>query len=139
MTITVSTTDPRSPKALAVLETADRWQRGHLKGSGRSFFAVPSSADPTRLYLADARECSCPDFRHRAQCCKHILAVRLWLARRKPEERPRRRSQPVPTVLAAELPAVGSTSELRLAVETDRERRARLCKVADAAWGVGGE
>ena len=78
MTITVSTADPRSLKALAVLEMADRWQRGHLKGSGRSFFAIPSSADPTRLYMADARECTCPDFTRRGAPCKHVLTSFSW-------------------------------------------------------------
>jgi hypothetical protein len=40
MTITVNTADPRSIKALALLKSADRWQRGHTK-DGRSFFAIP--------------------------------------------------------------------------------------------------
>ena len=77
MTITVSATDPRSVKALDVLATFDRWQKGRLKGSGRSFYAVPSSTDPNRLYMVDTRECSCPDFQRRQQPCKHVLAVRM--------------------------------------------------------------
>jgi predicted nucleic acid-binding Zn finger protein len=96
VTITVSTADPRSVKALKILETADRWQRGHLKESGRSFFAIPSSTDPSTLYMVDGRECSCPDFIRRQQCCKHVLAVRLWLAREqapKPKPAPAARYQ----------------------------------------------
>ena len=77
MTVTVSATDPRSLKALDVLASFDRWQRGHLKADGRSFYAVPSSTDPHRFYLVDCRECDCSDFQRRQQCCKHILAVRM--------------------------------------------------------------
>jgi hypothetical protein len=81
MTITVSTDDKRSVKALSVLATADRWQRGHLKGSNRPFFAIPSSCDSSRLYLVDAHDCTCPDHTNRGVDCCHMLAVRLWLAR----------------------------------------------------------
>ena len=77
MTVTVSATDPRSLKALDVLATFDRWQKGHLKSSGRSFYAVPSSTDSNRLYLVDTRACDCPDFVRRQQPCKHVLAVRM--------------------------------------------------------------
>jgi len=80
MTITVSTTDPRSLKALAVLETADRWHKGHTK-SGRSFYAVPASTDPNGFHMVDCRECTCQDFIRRGLDCKHILAVRLYVAK----------------------------------------------------------
>lgn len=78
MTITVSTSDPRSVKALAVLATADRWHRGHTK-AGRSFYAIPSS-DGRHVYWTDTRECTCPDFARRGVACKHVLAVRLRVA-----------------------------------------------------------
>ena len=77
MTVTVSATDPCSLKALDVLATFDRWQKGHLKDGNRPFYAVPSSTDPNRLYLVDTRACSCPDFQRRQQPCKHVLAVRM--------------------------------------------------------------
>ena len=80
MTITVSTSDPRSLKALAILETADRWTRGHRKDDGRPFFVIPGSAG--RVYWTDARSCTCPDATGRGATCKHQLAVRLWIARR---------------------------------------------------------
>ena len=87
MTITVSTADPRSLKALAILETADRWVRGHRKADGRSFYAVPSQTG-NLVYMVDTRECTCEDFRRRQQPCKHILAVRLHVARVKAQQRP---------------------------------------------------
>ena len=88
MTVTVSTTDPRSLKALDVLATFDRWQKGHLKDGNRPFYAVPSSIDPNRLYLVDTRECSCPDFQRRQQCCKHSLAVRMAVLKGKIRSNP---------------------------------------------------
>jgi hypothetical protein len=47
--------------------------------NGRGFYAVPSSSDPTRVYLVEQwpskLTCPCKDafFRHRQ--CKHILGV----------------------------------------------------------------
>jgi hypothetical protein len=77
MVIQVSTTDPRSLKALGILATAAKWTRGHTK-DGRSFFSIPSSSG--HIYWVDSRECTCPDFTNRQEACKHILAVRLWIA-----------------------------------------------------------
>ena len=76
MTITVSTNDPRSVKALALLETADRWTKAHRKADGRSFFVIPGSQG--RVYWTDQSSCTCPDAGHRGATCKHQLAVRLW-------------------------------------------------------------
>ena len=89
MTITVSTADPRSLKALALLEGADRWQKGHTK-DGRSFYAVPSQSG-TVLHMADTRACTCRDFERRQEACKHVLAVRLHVARLQAQP-PRRRA-----------------------------------------------
>jgi len=79
MTVTVSSTDKRSVRALAVLTTADRWIKGHRKGDGRPFFAIPGSAGA--IYYTDTRDCTCPDHRERRLACKHVLAVRLWKIR----------------------------------------------------------
>ena len=89
MTIQISTDDPRSIKALALLETADRWTKAHRKADGRSFFVIPGSNG--RVYWADQTSCTCPDASHRGLTCKHQLAVRLWNARQQaPAEQPRR-------------------------------------------------
>ena len=92
MTIVVSTADPRSLKALALLEGADRWVKAHRKADGRSFFVIPGSAG--RVYWADQTSCTCPDAAHRGATCKHQLAVRLWNARQQaPTHQPRRSSE----------------------------------------------
>jgi predicted nucleic acid-binding Zn finger protein len=90
MVIQVSTSDPRSVKALAILEGADRWTRGHRKSDGRSCFVIPS-ATGAGTYWADVRECTCPDFTLRGITCKHITAVRLWVAREQAERTRRAR------------------------------------------------
>ena len=99
MTITVSTADPRSLKALALLEGADRWQKGHTR-DGRSFYAVPSQSGDV-LHMADTRACTCRDYERRQQACKHVLAVRLHVARLQAQQ-PRRRGtrQHTPTEIA---------------------------------------
>lgn len=103
MTIQISTRDPRSMKALAILETAARWQRGHRKADGRPFFVIPSASRPGVAYYADARECNCPDAIHRGVTCVHQLAVRLWLAREKSGvTRPARLSNPLRDAAADE-------------------------------------
>ncbi len=89
MTITIDTADQRTVKAMAVLETADRWTKAHRKADGRSFFVIPGSNG--RVYWTDQTSCTCPDASHRATTCKHQLAVRLWNARQHaPVEQPRR-------------------------------------------------
>ena len=89
MTITVSTADPRSLKALELLAGAERWVRGHRKADGRSFYAVPSQTTDA-VYMVDTRECTCPDFQRRQQPCKHVIACRLHVARLKAAQQPRR-------------------------------------------------
>ena len=100
MTITVSTSDPRSLKALAILETADRWQKGRTK-DGRAFYAVPSQSGDV-LHMADCRACTCRDYQRRQDACKHVLAVRLHVARLKVRaDRPRRASRHTAEAVAA--------------------------------------
>jgi hypothetical protein len=81
MTITVSTTDPRSLKALEILETAATWTKGHRKDDGRSFFVIPSCSG--HVYWTDQTSCTCPDAVNRGTTCKHQLAVRLWNAKQR--------------------------------------------------------
>ena len=83
MTIEVNSNDPRSCTALLVLATADRWVRARRTEDGRSFFVIPSTSHPDRVYWTDVRACTCPGFAHRERACKHMLAVRLWVARQK--------------------------------------------------------
>src|SRR5215210_5154160 len=77
MTITISSADPRSVRALAVLKTADRWVHGTRKVDGREFFIIPAST-PGAVYYADERNCTCPDSGRRGTVCKHSRAVQLY-------------------------------------------------------------
>jgi hypothetical protein len=78
VTITVSTTDKRDGKALALFARHTEWQQGKTK-DGRSFFAIPGS-QPNLYHMVDCRECSCPDFQRNRNVCKHVRACRLWMA-----------------------------------------------------------
>ena len=78
MVIEVSTTDRRDGKALALFARCAEWQQGHTH-DGRAFFAIPGSEDGL-FHMADQNDCSCPDRRQRVATCKHMRAVRLWMA-----------------------------------------------------------
>ena len=86
MTITVSTSDPRSVKALAILADAGQWLKLRTR-DGRKYYGVPSQSEPGRFYAADCYGCDCPDFLKRLESgrasfpCKHMLAVQLHCAR----------------------------------------------------------
>jgi hypothetical protein len=70
--------DARDGKALALFAACDTWQQGHTH-DGRPFFAIPGS-EPNLLHMADQNDCSCADRRQRGTVCKHMRAVRYWMA-----------------------------------------------------------
>ena len=78
MTIELSTTDKRDGKALALFARCAEWQTGHTK-DGRPFFAIPGS-EAGLLHMADQRDCSCQDRQRSRNVCKHMRAVRFWMA-----------------------------------------------------------
>lgn len=78
MTIELSSTDRRDGKALALFAHWQDWQQGHTR-DGRSFFAVPGS-EPGLFHMVDLQDCSCADRQRSRNVCKHIRAVRLWMA-----------------------------------------------------------
>ena len=78
MTIELSTTDKRDGKALALFARCAEWQTGHTK-DGRPFFAIPGS-EPGLLHMTDQRDCSCQDRQRSRNLCKHMRAVRFWMA-----------------------------------------------------------
>ena len=86
MTITVSTSDPRSVKALAILADSGQWLKIKTR-DGRKFYGVRSQANPDTVYSVDCYGCDCPDFLKRLEYgrasfpCKHVLAVQLHCAR----------------------------------------------------------
>jgi hypothetical protein len=115
MVVTVSTADPRSVKALALLSGADRWQRGRTR-DGRSFYAVPSQRTAGLFHMADTRGCSCRDFQRRNVACKHMIAVRLHVAKLGADCR----SKPVPAYAEVYGPAQAHDSATcRLAICPD--------------------
>ena len=91
MTITISTDDPRSVKALALLPQARTWTRGRRAIDGRAFVIAPASK-PGAVYFVDAAgdECTCPDRQTRRVTCKHMLAARLLLVERGEQPAPAR-------------------------------------------------
>ena len=86
MTITVSTADPRSVKALAILADSGQWLKLRTR-DGRKFYGVRSQADPSKVYSVDCHGCDCPDRLGRlersgsSEPCKHQIAVMLYCAR----------------------------------------------------------
>jgi hypothetical protein len=78
VTIEVSSADKRDGKALAIFAAWESWHQGHTK-DGRPFFAIPGS-EPGLLHMADQNDCSCPDRQRSRNVCKHMRAVRLWMA-----------------------------------------------------------
>src|SRR5438067_67324 len=79
MTITISSNDPRSIKALTIAAEAGQWAKCRTR-DGHKLYAVPSQHDTNVRYLADLNTCTCPDFQHRQQPCKHVLAIRIHCA-----------------------------------------------------------
>jgi predicted nucleic acid-binding Zn finger protein len=85
VTITVSTDDRRSVKALAILADAGQWLKIRA-ADGRKYYGVRSQANPETIYFVDCVGCSCPDFLRRLERespspCKRMLAVGLHCAR----------------------------------------------------------
>ena len=80
MTITISSNDPRSIKALQIAAEVGQWLK--CRGAdGSKRYGIPSQSVAGLYYLADTRSCTCPDFQRRGGPCKHIVAVRLHVAR----------------------------------------------------------
>lgn len=139
VTITVSTTDPRSIKALALLATADRWQKGHTR-AGRPFYAVPGS-QPNLFHMTDGADCSCPDRRHRGVVCCHMLAAQLYRARllgaepkpRRPKAEPKGDGTPIGTLRELRLSTCMACGSL--AHGSEQERQKAHAVIAAAVWG----
>jgi len=76
MTVTVSSTDPRAVKALALLAQSSTWTHGRRKCDALPFAIVPGSNGAT--YMVSELGCTCPDANRRGVMCKHQVAYRLW-------------------------------------------------------------
>jgi len=77
MTVTVSSTDPRAVKALALLAQSSTWTHGRRKCDALPFAIVPGSK-PGSTYMVSELGCTCPDANRRGVMCKHQVAYRLW-------------------------------------------------------------
>ena len=73
MTITISSHDPRSLKALEIACSAGQWLKCRA-ADGSKRYGSPSQSVAGLYYLADTRSCTCPDFQRRGAPCKHIVA-----------------------------------------------------------------
>ena len=66
--------------------------RGHeIHQTAEDLYLVPSCSEASRgFYSVDYREetCDCPDFEHRGENCKHILAVGVYHAKHRSEASP---------------------------------------------------
>jgi hypothetical protein len=108
MVVTVSTVDPRSCKALTLLEGAEQWLKIRRKSDGVKFYVIPGSAG--HVYWTNCAECSCPHFQHRGLECKHVTAVKLYVAKVQ-SERPARRSNALADGGAAHLAVMRAADE----------------------------
>src|SRR5437762_2868758 len=97
MTITISSDDPRSIKAIQIAAGASQWLKCHAP-DGRKAYGVPSQCTPGRYYLVTTETCDCPDFQ------RHGIA----LATRTPAIWPRFQSSLLWLVMMGAL--VGSAS-----------------------------
>lgn len=71
--------DARTQRALVIAADAGQWAKCHT-ADGRKAYAIPSSRDTTRRYLATSSSCTCPDFARRGEPCKHARAVAIHVA-----------------------------------------------------------
>jgi hypothetical protein len=81
-TVTLSSTESRHVKALALLAQRGQWLT--VKGrNGALYVGIPSQTKRGLVHLVatDGSRCDCYDFRNhgRGISCKHTVAVRLWL------------------------------------------------------------
>jgi hypothetical protein len=128
VTITVSTADPRSCKALTQLEGAEQWLKIRRKSDNVKFYVIPGSAG--HVYWTNCGECSCPDFQHRGVECKHISAVKLYCAKVQAEQ-PVRRSDPLAEGGAAHLAVKRAAGEWpTVSAETKA-----MADLAQEIWG----
>ena len=81
---TTSSTEIRADRARFIATTASQWLKCHTPQGKR--YGIPAQSQPGRYYLTDTRTCDCPDAQRRGLPCKHVLAVRLHVARVRAEQ-----------------------------------------------------
>jgi len=76
-TVTLTSTETRHSKALALLADSGQWLRDRQLSNGRQATGIPSQRVRGLYHWTDGQTCSCYDFRRRQLACKHVLACRL--------------------------------------------------------------
>jgi hypothetical protein len=76
MTITISSEDPRSIKAVEIAAGAHQWLKCRA-ADGSKRYGIPSQRVGSQYQLVDHLTCTCYDGRD--HLCKHVRAVRLWV------------------------------------------------------------
>ena len=72
--ITLSETDPRGAKAVAIATDAGQWLKCFTR-DGRKAYGIRSSRNANQVHLVTRTSCTCYDGQRRT--CKHMLAVQL--------------------------------------------------------------
>lgn len=54
-----------------------------IPAGGLSVLSCSEQGRRYRVSLAGEGHCSCPDWRHRQQPCKHVFAALVWLAKQR--------------------------------------------------------
>ena len=83
-TITLSSSESRHVRALALLAQRGQWLAGRTR-DGRDVVGIPSQTRRGLVHLvaSDGSQCDCHDFRNSSRgCCKHTLARKLDLIAR---------------------------------------------------------
>lgn len=87
-TVTLTSSESRHSKALALLANSGQWLRDRQLRSGHVATGIPSQRIRGLYHWTDGRTCSCADFRRRQQACKHVTAYRLDRISRGAEPQP---------------------------------------------------
>ena len=116
MTITISSEDPRSIKALEIAAGASQWLKVRTI-EGEVAFGVPSQCERLvgRYYVVTTERCDCEDFKRHGLSharlgldglhgpCKHVRAVQLYCELVKAQQAlPRRRQRGHLAVVASD-------------------------------------
>lgn len=71
----------RQDRARFIAQGGATWLHGYLRSTGRKVYGIPSQSDPSVRYWTNLSFCTCPDFQRRGVECKHVYAVRSYVAR----------------------------------------------------------
>lgn len=70
----------RIERAATIADTAGQWLKVRTR-DGRKAYGIPSQSVPGLYHLTTARTCTCRDFQRRQRACKHVLSLRMHVAR----------------------------------------------------------